>query len=436
MRRPLRRNVLLLSLLGFMVSVGFSAVRAVLPYYVLYLHGELQQLPESFETIEGASAYALQTTALMSVFMLTRALLARYFGSLSDRLGRRRIILSGVLGYFCLSLGYIASSAMGHLYLLRALQGVASAMVWPVAEALLMDTAEPSWRGRAMAAYMVANTLAWTSGPALGAGMYKLGVLWLGIQDVGTALRFPFLGLAVFTALTLPAILFVQERKRGPEVEERDVKPDQPQELGEDPRKSVNAIYVMSLANGISMGFSSAIFSLFIMEFIDADPAAIASVISISGFIGLLASYPAGKASDSVSRKSIVMGGGLVTRILTALFPFSRNLVVTTGLVSARSVGWTFSRPALRALQADLVPERVRGKIFGTVQAMFNVGAVVGPLAAGQLYEMVAPHTYSLGPLSIPGVVFPFFVSAAAGLVGLVVFGLFVKESHEENQAQ
>ncbi|RLG46574.1 MAG: hypothetical protein DRN90_06300, partial [Thermoproteota archaeon] len=133
----MKKNLVLLSWLGFMVSLGFGSISAVLPYYILYLAGKLDRLPETFERISGASSYALEYTALMSAFMLTRAIMARYFGTLSDRVGRKKIILVGTLFYVLMALAYIASSSTIHLYLIRGFQGIASAMVWPVAEALL-----------------------------------------------------------------------------------------------------------------------------------------------------------------------------------------------------------------------------------------------------------------------------------------------------------
>lgn len=79
-----KRNVLILSIIGFVISLGFGAISPILPYYVVYLEGGITELPEELGVIEHASQYALEYGLMMSAFMLTRAIFARYFGSLSD----------------------------------------------------------------------------------------------------------------------------------------------------------------------------------------------------------------------------------------------------------------------------------------------------------------------------------------------------------------
>jgi len=420
----MRRNLVLLSWLGFMVSLGFGSISVILPYYILYLAGRLDRLPETFERISGASGYALEYTALMSAFMLTRALTARFFGTLSDKVGRKRIISVGALLYVLMAFAYIGSSSTLHLYLIRGFQGVASAMVWPVAEALLMDSTDPSHRGRYMAVYMIANNLAMTSGPAVGAAIYKFGVIVLGIKDVELALKFPFYGLALFSSMALPAALLLEESRigKGPQVKEG--KGEEIAEVG----RSVKAIYVLAIANGVGMGLTAPLFTIFVIEFIKADPAAVASVTTLAGILGLLVTYPAGRLSDSIGRKPLIISGTFISRLSTILIPFSRSLKEFGILASLRSIAFNFSMPSFRALQADIVPKEVRGKVFGTVQAAFNVGAVVGPLIGGEIYQLYAPKRFVLGSLSVPGAAIPFFISSLIGLMTLLIFALYVKE--------
>ena len=426
----MKKNLVLLSWLGFMVSLGFGSISAVLPYYILYLAGKLDKLPETFERISGASSYALEYTALMSAFMLTRAIMARFFGTLSDRVGRKKIILVGAVFYVLMAFAYIASSSTLHLYLIRGFQGIASAMVWPVAEALLMDTIDPSYRGRAMALYMIANNLAMTSGPAVGAAIYKFGIVVLGIKDVGKALKFPFYGLALFSSLAIPATLLLEEsRARGFNLEDKTNKKVKIEvRIPEGSKKSIKAIYAMAIANGIGMGLTAPLFSIFIIEFIKADPAAVASVFTVAGLIGLTVTYPAGRISDLIGRRPIIISGTFFSRLATMLIPFSRSLKGFGVLTSLRSAAFNFSMPSFRALQADIVPKEVRGRIFGTVQAAFNIGAVIGPLIGGHIYQLYAPRTFKVGGLFVPGTALPFFISALIGFVTLLVFIQYVKE--------
>lgn len=423
----IRRNVIVLSLVGFVISLGFGAISPILPYYVVFLEGGIKELPEELGLIENASRYAVEYGLMMSAFMLTRALFARYFGSLSDRTGRKRLIVMGSAIYSILAYAYILSSSVYHLYLIRGLQGVASAMVWPVAEALLMDSVPSEMRGRSMAIYMTLTNLAMIGGPAIGVGIYKFGIHFLGLTNVEEALKFPFVGLAVISAFSIVLSLLLREDRISMTREISEGSKSNV-ELSREARRSINTIYVMALANGFAMGFIAPIMSLYIMQFISSDPTAIAIVTTVSGLFGLAAAYPGGRLSDRLGRKPIILTAGVLSRIMTMLIPAARDLEGLTLISTLRSVAFNMYIPSFRALQADIAPRAIRGRVFGTVQAMFNVGAVLGPIVGGQLYKDFAPKTLSLGGVVLPGASLSFIASASIGLMSLLLFALFVEE--------
>ncbi len=90
--------------------------------------------------------------------------------------------------------------------------------------------------------------------------------------------------------------------------------------------------------------------------------------------------------------------------------------------------------PSFRALQADISPREIRGKVFGTVQAIFNIGAVLGPIVGGQLYQQYAPKKILLIGITLPGAAISFLVSAIIGLFSLRLFALYVEEPSTPQQ--
>jgi len=87
--------------------------------------------------------------------------------------------------------------------------------------------------------------------------------------------------------------------------------------------------------------------------------------------------------------------------------------------------------PAARALNADLVPEEVRGKLFGRLAAFFSLGAILGPILSTLIYSVYRFETFEvtwLNNLVIRGAGIPFFISSAIGLFSLFLLLAFVKE--------
>ena len=56
------------------------------------------------------------------------------------------------------------------------------------------------------------------------------------------------------------------------------------------------------------------------------------------------------------------------------------------------AVGWAAASPAEDALLADITDERQRGRVFGVKEAAASLGAALGPLAGGALYDYVRPE--------------------------------------------
>ena len=175
---------------SFVVNLGFSAMSPLFPYLVLAIKGVLREPPEAAGTVE-AHAGAVELGALMAAFMAARAPVAGLVGFLSDALGKRGVIMLGMGIYTAAALGFLAFNDLTAFVGLRALQGVASAMVWPVAEAYLAEVT-PKWsRGKAISIYSSSMLIAQVAGPSLGVAVYKLCLAAVGPGGLILALKAP-----------------------------------------------------------------------------------------------------------------------------------------------------------------------------------------------------------------------------------------------------
>jgi len=429
-RRKIIRNVVILSVVGFAISVGFGMILPILPFLLLYFDGKLNSYPEELGRIPAAAGIAFEFSLIASAFMLTRAIFARYFGRLSDFIGRKRLIIIGMAGYVVTAILYILSRSWVHILLTRGLQGFFSAMTWPVAEAMMMDSIPSEERGRYMGWYMSMTNAGFIIGPALGGYTYRF-IVDMFRPPLFESLIVPFFFLMAFSVFSLILSLFMEEtileavRMKSPAalIKHAEIKVRLPEPIS----RSIMIIYLMGLANGIAVGFIMAILNVFVVQYITSDPAAIGLLSTVAGALGWLANYPSGRLSDSIGRKKLVIIGQLGTRLSTFLIPFARSLDQLLVIYTIRSISFNMSSPVYRALQADLVPARIRGKVFGTVQALFNIGAATSPLG-GYIYEPLSHIRISFLSYVLPGPAILFWISAFIGLFTTMLFALFVVE--------
>lgn len=203
------RTTLLLSLISFLVSAGFSAVNLVLPYYLIALRGLLTQLPDTISRLP-AHHVAVDVGLLVSSFMASRALLATLSGWISDTIGRKRSLFIGTTLYILIMLLYYAWPDVKALFLGRIVQGVASALVWPTAEALLVASIPQYWRTRALSIYIVSMSAGSTLGPLIGALAYFIAKN-LVVDYPLNVLRTVFLILTVVLIPTVISAAYVRE---------------------------------------------------------------------------------------------------------------------------------------------------------------------------------------------------------------------------------
>jgi len=183
----------------------------------------------------------------------------------------------------------------------------------------------------------------------------------------------------------------------------------------------------MGLVNGVAVGFIMAIMNVSVVQYITSDPAAIGLLSTVAGFFGWLANYPSGRLSDTIGRKKIVIVGQLGTRVATFMIPFAKTIDQLLIIYTVRSISFNMSSPVYRALQADLVPKQIRGKIFGTVQTLFNLGAATSPFG-GYIYEYLDSIRITILGQVLPGSAILFWISAVMGLLTTLLFALYVVE--------
>jgi len=365
-----------------------------------------------------------------AAFTAANATLSQKFGSLSDRVGRKRLIEAGLLADVVL--GTLTGIIWNWIPLLiiRIFNGVATAAVAAPAEASLVDQVPEDRRGEALGFYLTLSMVGFNMGPVFGGAIQFLcnDIIGIGLE---WSYRIPFFVDSLLALVAFFLVWWGVQETRGKGSYEGSLRQEEDVELSRKVKFSLRILYISSLAIGFAVGFIIPISVLYFGDTFNATSLQIGIILSISGFVGLTCNLYAGKISDRVGRKPIIALGSLPSRLATIALPFAPDLFSAAGITVFRSFGHNVAMPASRALRADLIPEKVRGKLFGRLAAFFSLGAILGPVLSTWLYDAYRFSTFKvpwLNNMVVRGVAIPFFVSSAIGLFSLFLLLAFVEE--------
>lgn len=377
---PLWRGPLAVILVTTFLSItGFGLILPILPYYA-----------------EAYGATGMEIGLLFTLFSAVQFITSPMFGAVSDRIGRRQLIMWGILiqivGY--LVMGFAVS--LGILFLSRFIAGVGAGNV-SVSQAYVADVTPGRDRTRAYGLVGAAFGAGFLFGPVLG------GLLHL-IDS-----RAPAFGSAALLAINLVFAFFALPESLSPE--RRVFKPLLGQlnpvgvlvPLARRPalRAPLLAIFLLNVA----LAAFQAIFAVFAFQRFAFGPTVVAEVLAASGLANIV--VQAGilpKLSNHFADATLVVAGSVVMaagQTATGLASAGNALWVSAPVMSG---GYSLSRGPLTSLMTKLVAPTEQGMVNGGVQSVISLASIVGPIWAGFVYE-------SLGTAA------PFWTSAVMALL-------------------
>lgn len=409
----LSRPIITLGLVQLVESLAVALPLSFFPNYVVEL---------------GASVASIGL--FTSSFMIAFAVLSPKMGSLADKYGRKRLMMFGVASDVVLGVLTGLVPSWEWLLAIRMLNGAVSSAAMLASETLLIDLVDPRRRGEASGFIMSMNMIGRNLGPMLGGG-----IQWLAVASGFSVLmsyRIPYFVDSLFALVALVMVWLLIREPEQRSATRRGVGAEAPRVVFTTPLK---ILMVNSFVSGIGVGFIIPIMVLFYTDRFGMSPVGIGTIITVSGFIGLLASYVAGRFSDRVGRKPLIGFGNYVSRLAVLVLPFTRSITEAGIVVSVRSLGFNVSMPAFRALRADLVPPEVRGRLFGLFGTAFTAGSVIGPILGTWIYDTYRFTTFDVMGLAVPGYGVPFIINSVLGLLTTTMIMLLIREPSDEEKA-
>ncbi|MGY1773201.1 MFS transporter [Blastococcus sp. SYSU D00813] len=359
----LPREVRVLAVVAFVVALGFGVVAPAIPLF--------------------ARDFGVGTTAVglaVSAFAFFRFVSAFGGGSLVERFGERTVLATGLV-VVAVTTGLAGLAGSFPVFLaLRAIGGVGSAMFTVAALALLLRVSPPTHRGRAAATWQGGFILGGIAGPAAGGVLTELSPRLPFLLYAGTLL---VAGAVAMTMLRLPARPAPADA--GPDLDEGPV----PLAAALRSRVYVAALVANLGVGWVLFGVRNSLVPLYVTEELGRGAAwAGAGLLagSLAQALGLLRS---GRLADTWGRRpSLVLGAALGTAALALLvLPPVTGLFLVSMAAYGLAASLLASVPA--ALVGDVSPAR-GGRVVAVFQMSADLGAVVGPLAAGWLTDVAS----------------------------------------------
>ncbi|MHA2384815.1 MAG: MFS transporter [Candidatus Thorarchaeota archaeon] len=380
-------QVWMLALSLSILQIGFGIVTPIFPFYIVEL-----------------GVGATELGVLAASFALTRILLAGPLGGLSDRVGRKRVLLAALAGFAVSNLIYAYASTIIVMIIARALEGGISAGFYPAANAFVSDMTTPENRGTAMGYLSMGNMVGFVVGPALG------GVLaeFLGI-------RLPFVIAAAASLVTLVILnLIVHEPERRSSLAELGKDRIPVREVFSRNAKAYSALGITMFANMFAIGILEVAFMLDAVQRYAFSPLEIGLFFGILGVIVIIGNIGFGKMSDRIGRKWLITIGSLVAALSLYFFMIASGDMEFYLAGAVLGVAISMRGPTIQAMIADLSDARAYGSVMGTFGAISNSAYVVGPILGGVLFDTSGNSISALGLTVVVSV-----ASAAVAGVGL-----------------
>ncbi len=324
---------------------------------------------------ERFGASGLEVGLLFASFSLAQLVFAPLLGRLSDRIGRKPVIMISLLGTAVGSFVTGAAGALWVLFLGRILDGASGASV-AVAQGAVTDLAPPSERPRLLGLLGAAFGVGFVVGPALG------GLASLGGEHI------PF-----FVAGTVALINAIVAWRRLPETRPADVRQAARDAAKSDTQAKVRlwGLAVAGFSAIVAFSGFEATFSLLAGDRFRLTEGGVAAIFVGVGVVlvavqgGLIRPINAKLGTQRSLQVGLVLNSaGLI--VLSA----AENWTLLIVALALLTVGQGLVTPNLSSLVSGRVPDHRRGEALGFQQGVNAFGRVAGPALAGVLYDHVS----------------------------------------------
>ena len=381
-----KRSVWILSFTLVIVMLGFGIVIPIFPFY-----------------IERMGAGGSELGLLVALSSLMEFVFAPVWGVVSDRFGRKPVLLIGMFGYALSMLLLGLATELWMLFAARGLGGVLTSAALPTSMAYIGDSTHEEDRGGGMGMLGSAMGLGVILGPGIGGWM------------AGGSLSTPFF---LSSGLSLIALLLILLLLPESLPEERRVKGGparmvQPAELWRALGSPISVLLVMAFILSFGLTNFEAIFGLYALERYGYGPERVGVILMVIGVVSALGkgllTGPSTRCfgEEAVIKVSLLAGSvGFIVLLLAETYT---AILLATGF-------FILSKTLLRPTVLSLTSKRSsvgQGVAMGLSNSFMSLGRIAGPIWAGYSFDLNLNYPYMSGSMIL---LIGFLLSQAWGL--------------------
>ncbi|MDO8682100.1 MAG: MFS transporter [Armatimonadota bacterium] len=369
-KAPARRAIAGLGVIALLAELGYATMNqsALQPYVV-----------KELKLSAGWLGWILAT------FLLVEALFRPALGALGDRVGRRPLLIAGPIASCAAAFLTARAVDPAALISLRILDGLGAAAIWPTAFALVGDTVDEKNRSVAMSVLNVTYMAGIALGPLVGGA----------VSEYTGSERYVFYTIGGMFALTVIIALAAIPKRTAPHRHETHLEEPQPIHLSSllySLRAIPEMLAMVFFAFG-GVGVLIPIVKLYAMDELGLTEKGYGWLLLPAAATLAVLAMPLGRLGDKWGKVRSVRLGVLIAATAMWVIATTRAQPALVLGGSLLGVGFLMAMPAWLALISEMTSSSRRGEILGTVGMAQGLGAILGAIVGGHMYE---------GSISVP----------------------------------
>jgi MFS transporter, DHA1 family, multidrug resistance protein len=360
----------------FLVMVGFGIIIPVLPFYA-----------------EEIGANPTELGLLMAVYSLMQLIFAPIWGQVSDRIGRKPVMMIGITG---LALSFFIQAISTELWMLfaaRILGGILSSANMPTAMAYVADITTDENRGKGMGIVGAATGLGFVFGPAIGGIFSKI------------SLSMPFYLASGSSLITLVLVFLLLKESTNKKMTVKR------EPIWKAFNSNVSILFLVQLLISLSLSGLEATFAYFAGKRAGLESIQLGYIFMIMGFgSALVQGGLVGRLTKKYGESTVIQGGIIVSALGFVLILFVHSFTTAAIFLTIFGLGNGVIRPSVSSLLTKKSTAGY-GSSTGLLSSFDSLGRIIGPVIGGWLFGL------SIG--------LPYISGAIISIAALILFILF-----------